>query len=102
MKLGTLYLVQAGSSGPIKIGFTYRTLIERVRELQTGASAPLRVLASAPAPEWIETELHSALADIHVYGEWFEDGLRLRRLARAVNDVAPVIEPHIVADREAA
>ena len=66
-----VYFIQAGENGPIKIGRSTNPM-KRLLSLQTGASEPLRLLATIPTvgPQ-LEAELHREFAHLRLYGEWF-------------------------------
>jgi hypothetical protein len=66
----TIYFIQLGSSGPIKIGYASR-LKARVAQLQTASHEPLTVLAAIPGGFGKERELHSQFANLRLHGEWF-------------------------------
>jgi len=70
-KLGLLYFVRQGISGPIKIGRT-SNFESRLRMLQTGSPAPLRVLSTVENMGWQEPIWHLAFAPQRMAGEWFE------------------------------
>jgi hypothetical protein len=65
-----VYFVQAGESGPVKIGVT-GNIEDRVRTMQTGSPQPLRVLATFPGGFDLEARLHRMFAPHRVHGEWF-------------------------------
>jgi hypothetical protein len=68
--LGVVYFIQAGSSGPIKIGKANK-LGGRVRGLQTANAEDLRLLGSVPGGLPKEAELHERFAPLRIRGEWF-------------------------------
>lgn len=70
-KLGLLYFVRQGVTGPIKIGRT-SNFTSRLRMLQTGCAAPLRVIATFEDAGWQEQIWHRAFAKQRMAGEWFE------------------------------
>jgi hypothetical protein len=65
-----VYFVRQGRKGPVKIGTTTR-IYERLKELETGTSFRLRLLASEPGDRDRERELHRRFAPAHMRGEWF-------------------------------
>ena len=70
-----VYFVRAGDPdaagfAPVKIGFT-TDVAQRVRQLQTGSAAPLRVLEQVIGTPAIETFFHRVLRRRHIRGEWF-------------------------------
>lgn len=79
----TIYLVQAGETGPVKVALTSQTALDR---LQAGNPDPLivRAIYEAAAREDLH-ELHEALAGHHVRGDWYapavlEHDVPLRRV----------------------
>lgn len=63
--------IQAGESGPIKIGFADNP-IARMASLQTGHYQELRLLwATGGKTEGYEQHLHSRYALDRIRGEWF-------------------------------
>src|SRR5688572_29831146 len=84
MITGRVYFVQAGESGPIKIGFA-RKVQRRIATLQTGQHERLRLIADCPGSRGHEQEFHKALAAHRLDGEWFsphEDVMRAIKAAR--------------------
>jgi hypothetical protein len=93
-----VYFVQAGDDGPIKIGVARASIPARLKSLQTGNPAPLRLLGYLPhescdallvrwrqdgirsgAIAWahqsrvsVEVVLHGMFAEGRLEGEWFE------------------------------
>lgn len=77
-----VYLVQAGDSGPIKIGHTLaERLDQRLGELQTGSPQRLRLLATLPGGKSREAELHRKFQSNRISGEWFKPTPELLALA---------------------
>jgi hypothetical protein len=67
-----IYAIQAGESGPIKIGKA-KNPSWRIKELQTGQHENLRILAVADIPDHNEQWMHNFLAEHRIRGEWFAD-----------------------------
>lgn len=96
---GVVYFARAGYEGPVKIGFTAR-LDQRLADLSTTASAPLRVLAALPGTRATETEMHRRFAAHCVHREWFDarvvmaflDALTAAALAAAGDVAGPAPE----------
>lgn len=65
-----IYFIQAGDSGPIKIGKT-RYIKKRLRSLQTINSEDLQVRGWMPEGDWTEKQLHQKFAVYKQKGEWF-------------------------------
>lgn len=71
---GSVYFIQSGSTGPVKIGFATDPG-SRMRSLQTGHPEKLRVLAVVQeATQMDEKDLHSRFAHLRIQGEWFQPG----------------------------
>ena len=66
----SVYFIQAGEGGSIKIGTSTHPK-KRLRGLQTSHDTELRLLAAIEGGEKLEAELHERLAPWHVRGEWF-------------------------------
>ncbi len=66
----TLYALQAGVDGPIKIGVT-ASPSARLRSLQTGHFERLYLLGVGSGTLGTEQEMHAALEPYRIRGEWF-------------------------------
>lgn len=70
--LGSLYFIQEGSAGCIKIGWTGKELGRRVHNLQIGNSDPLTLIAALhDVQKTVEAEWHARFAPLCKRGEWF-------------------------------
>ena len=81
----TIYFIQQGDVGPIKIGVT-RKLEDRLIALQTGNPAELRIIATISAPPALEPQLHAYFDEHRLMGEWFnpvDEVLEFAKLMRA-------------------
>lgn len=67
---GVVYLIEAGDDGPIKIGWTISTE-SRLRMLQEGSAAKLRLIASTEGHRSDERQLQDLLRDHWIRGDWF-------------------------------
>ncbi len=67
----TVYLIQAGDGGPVKIGFTDGPVEKRLRSLQVGSSVKLRILRRMVGGIAEETHLHRMFGALRLEGEWF-------------------------------
>lgn len=66
----TVYFIQKGEGGPIKIGFSH--VVEyRLIALQSTNLDELRVLHALPGDRQLERRLHAAFAKHRIRGEWF-------------------------------
>jgi uncharacterized protein YozE (UPF0346 family) len=68
----TIYFVQHGETGAIKIGYTTLMIEKRIASLQTAASAPLKLLATLSGDRTTERDLHQRFAVHRRSGEWFD------------------------------
>lgn len=76
----TIYFIQAGVRGPIKIGWAQD--VERRREtLQVGNPARLRILAVVDCGRERESEIHGMLRAHRIAGEWFRNCKEVRDAA---------------------
>lgn len=97
-----VYFIQGVDGGPIKIGRSQDPK-RRLRALQPGSPAELRLLCTIPGTAGVESALHCELADWRLHGEWFaEDAPGLAQIIEAFS--APdfsqprVVELHRRAD----
>jgi hypothetical protein len=68
---GSVYFIQSGNSGPVKIGFAADPE-SRMRGLQTGHPEKLRILAVLRnVSQRMEKNLHSRFGHLRMHGEWF-------------------------------
>lgn len=69
----TIYLIRAGESGPVKIGYarSVREARMRIDTLQTGHWEILRVLRLWEGDMGDERRMHVRFADLRIRGEWF-------------------------------
>ena len=68
---GRIYVLETDARGPIKIGFTSKSVPRRRRALQTGQPMPLRVAWYGPGTILDEQRIHHLLAPSRLEGEWF-------------------------------
>jgi hypothetical protein len=74
-----VYFVQSIEGGPIKIG-SAMDVERRLRDLQTGSSTTLKLLASVRGHKKLETWVHGTLAAYRLNGEWFSDCWEVREV----------------------
>ena len=67
-----VYFIQADDNGPIKIGFTADDPKKRIAQLQTGNASTLKLLGFVKGSTSKERELHAALSEWRMQGEWFQ------------------------------
>lgn len=65
-----VYLVRSGHFS--KIGFS-RNVPQRVRQLATASSMPVRLVAVVPGGRQLEQTLHTEFASLRQHLEWFRD-----------------------------
>lgn len=66
---GLVYFIAAGN-GHVKIGYSTKPKA-RLRELQTGSRAALRLIATTPGTYADERDLHTRFSMYRSHGEWF-------------------------------
>lgn len=77
-----VYIVQAESGGPVKIGHTsWGARERRLAELQTGNPQRLVFRRIVDGERWLERALHEYYSDHRLEGEWFALCDDLRPLA---------------------
>ncbi len=81
----TIYFVQMGETGPIKIGKS-RGLGMRLDQLRTGSPVQLRVLAQIQAPDELETQLHVYFDEYRLEGEWFKPAPEVIEFAKLLSE----------------
>lgn len=89
-----IYILQAGDTGPVKIGRSTTTgLDRRILQMQTGNPEPLLIRALyRPRPDRAEKHLHALFAEHCTTGEWFAAGV-LAHLDQI--DLQPIaFDPH--------
>jgi hypothetical protein len=77
---GFIYFIAAETLGAVKIGYSGQHPEKRLRGLQTGCPARLKLLAFVPGSEADEARLHEIFQPLHIHGEWFRHELKLRTL----------------------
>ena len=67
----TVYMVRAGSYGPVKIGVTEKDVSDRLKGLQRGHYETLNLLRTIEGGVYTEEWLHDYFAPLQVQYEWF-------------------------------
>lgn len=67
---GSIYFIQQGDNGPIKIGYT-TDLLSRMDTLQTGSPYKLNLVLCFQGFVTTERELHAKFRKDRMRGEWF-------------------------------
>lgn len=68
---GFIYFVAAETLNALKIGFSAEHPSIRLKAIQTGCPAPLKLLAYVEGPQSEERQLHKVFAALRMHGEWF-------------------------------
>lgn len=66
-----VYLIAAGNTGIVKIGWTLESVEARLQNLQCGNHEELVVVGTINGGPWVERVMHKHFADRRVKGEWF-------------------------------
>jgi len=74
-KVGMVYFIRDDASHRIKIGTSINPF-DRLRALQTGSSARLRLMAICEGGRKGEREFHERFDRYRLTGEWFDDANR--------------------------
>ena len=91
----SVYFIQAGGeTGPIKIGNS-SNVDKRMDSLRTGNHLPLTLLGAFPCHRaaTVERELHAALDDLRLEGEWFAFSTRIMDIIDAFAGEASIDAP---------
>lgn len=80
-KIGMVYVLRDDANGRVKIGTALNPL-SRMRDLQTGSSTRLRLLAMMAGGRKVEQEFHALWSERRLAGEWFDD--RDRKISRII------------------
>lgn len=76
LKFGYVYLLEdwRNDERAFKIGFTTTSVEKRVKQLQTGNSADILIVAKYKTKNYLKVEkkLHHVFASSHKRGEWFD------------------------------
>lgn len=68
----TVYFIQAGENGPVKIGFTSGAVTNRLREIQTCNASECTTLRVLYGDKVDEKKLHKHFKHLNIRGEWFQ------------------------------
>lgn len=71
--MNSVYCIQEGGDGAVKIGWTTGRSTDRLINLQTGNPRPLvlRGVIKTHRAQKVEREIHAEIAEHWVLGEWF-------------------------------
>ena len=83
-----IYFIQAGSTGPIKIGYTENeeSLKKRIEALRTSSPFSLKLIATKGGNLSDEKLLHEKFHMLHLAGEWFQANQILINYIKNMND----------------
>jgi len=95
---GFVYFIEAEKLGVVKIGFSDSHPDRRLRELQTGCPAPLKLLAYFEGTANEERQLHRTFSDLRSHGEWFRLDGDLRFLVNVLAGCSGT-SPRVLFDR---
>jgi hypothetical protein len=86
---GYVYFITSEPDQYVKIGWSLKNPVGRMRELQTGCPEVLRLMAYFPGSLEEERRLHRTFAELHYRGEWFSLQYKLLDLVRYLSDGWP-------------
>jgi hypothetical protein len=89
---GYVYAIRAKLSGAIKIGFTEGNPYYRLKQLQTGSSDRLEILAYVPGTMLDEATVHEAFSEFRMAGEWFRFEGPVREWVRQISRAMEIVE----------
>lgn len=87
-KTRSVYFVEAGKGGPIKIGTAY-DVPARIRDLQGANAKKLHLLVTVPGGHKIERQLHRRFKSERLSGEWFKGNGEVRAFIATLIAAAP-------------
>ena len=89
----TVYFIQAGENGPVKIGFTAGNAQRRMHDLQIGNPVKLCLLyVYDNQDKTLESELRSMFRHIKIRGEWFHPTRELMEYVETLQCSIPNID----------
>jgi hypothetical protein len=91
--LGSIYFLQVGADGPVKIGFTKSNVKYRVRTYQAGSPHALRWIGFFAGERSDERQAHLLLANSWHRAEWFHPTVEVLAFVRqkTAPDFIPVV-----------
>ena len=81
----TVYFIQAGDGGPVKIGYTGGDISHRLREIQNCNATECSVLRVVGGGKATEREIQKFFSPLNIRGEWFKFSIEMLRFG--VDDV---------------
>jgi hypothetical protein len=99
-RAGAIYFIEADGLGRVKIG-SAKDPAKRLKELQTGSPARLRILATIQTddPRRLEHRLHKTFMDARILGEWFHATRTLTRIIDAAAGIPTEIDYRRLSER---
>lgn len=89
-----IYILRAGDSDKVKIGFTksYKTLNKRIKNLQACSPEPLKLESKMKGSKLKERYLHHICITRHLHHEWFSlTKEEVSRLIKKYKNFSPTI-----------
>lgn len=74
---GWVYFVHPAGGGPIKIGWSRTSPVDRLAELQIGSPVIIELIGAFRAEKHDESDLHEEFAALRMHGEWFRPSAEL-------------------------
>ncbi len=87
-----IYFIQAGTRGPIKIGYTSNNPNNRFSMIQAHSPVKLKFRGVKVGTEADEKKLHIRFAKQHVRGEWFKPSPEMEEII--MNECSPLRNQH--------
>lgn len=85
---GFIYFIQQGDDGPIKVGYTKKSVKTRLGLLQVGNPDELFVIKIIDGTVEDEARIHSIFYESRIRGEWFTPTLELKRFLKYLDGVS--------------
>ena len=89
----TIYVIQVGKDGPVKIGFTASNPKTRRSSIQASHHATLILRGTIEGSEKTEKALHARFSATRIRGEWFAVSPELREFMENLTPVPPAPKP---------
>ncbi len=101
-EIGNIYFIQAGESGPVKIGYTARPVKYRLQKLQTGNPETIKLLKEIKGTLEYEKALHSRFSAYGLRNEWYTSNPKFLEEIATVTENKEVCngKNHLVLRRE--
>lgn len=83
----SIYFIQAGVGGPVKIGYS-ATPNKRLKQLQAGHFEELYLVRVCEGDHYVESLFHNAFSHLRLVGEWFKFSSEM--LTATISDICPI------------